>query len=261
MIKQLRKEKQALEAKIDMETLINDANTLLLNAHKEEDAILDSLHMSQNDNSYEKKLIAEVKRTKDVQEIYNKESFTGRQIRSLCREYDLKMLLVANYTGPIPTEFTKIIAKFALEQELSKSDMRDSFFILAPVELFNTVKKVYPAPPDPILFYRDPEKMVSSYETKAQKDEVFVQLLNWGNDFQLSRRFRFLTNTHGKKETMSNLSVTVLASIVLFLAFLALQIHMALFMSVLIISYGITLLTTISDNYKRYTKFWNTSET
>jgi hypothetical protein len=91
-------------------------------------------------------------------------------------------------------------------------------FILAPVEMFET--KQFYVDRDPILFYRTDKR--NSYNDKAQLDDVFSQVHNWGNDFQESRKLWFLGD-RVNRDFMSNRArfILFMAMITLFLVSIA----------------------------------------
>lgn len=157
---------------------------LLLDSHNEDLEIYRSLGLSGTLN-YESKHAKDYKRSKRVEEIYSKPSFTGTQIKELCNKYHLKMLTLSNYNGTIPPELGRKLREF--DKSNKDVNLKDtmSFFILAPYEQFQLIDHV-PINDDPILFWR----VGNSYISTAQENDDFLVVHGWGNDFSEFRRLK-----------------------------------------------------------------------
>ena len=191
LLKELRKEKKKSTKRLLEDDVKKEVEQFLLNAHEEDERILHNIGLDHN-IEYERQLTEDHNRTKKASEIYKQESFTGTQIKSLCNTYDLKMLRAQYYNGSIPADLTRKLKEF---EETTGTNLVDSdnFFILAPVEQFQTIKHV-PRAKDPILFYRS-DTSTHRYGEAAESD-IFIQVHNWGNDFTFLRQFRDMFNTY-----------------------------------------------------------------
>ena len=96
---------------------------------------------------------------------------------------------------------------------------QNSFYILAPVEMFRTMKHV-PKNFDPILLFKiDSEK--GSHEDKAKLDDQFMTVHYWGNDFTFLRKYRYFINSYcDNSDTISNRSKSYLIGITFIIAYL-----------------------------------------
>jgi hypothetical protein len=209
---ELQKVKQKENAPI--ESVMDQVKTLLIGYDNESEKILKQAGLSSN--PVEPRLTEDYKRTKAVEERYKVESYTGSQIKELCNMYNLRMLPTSYYKGTVPADTADYIKDFCDKNNLVITN-RD-MFILAPVEMFET--KQFYVDRDPILFYRTDKR--NSYNDKAQLDDVFSQVHNWGNDFQESRKLWFLGD-RVNRDFMSNRArfILFMAMITLFLVSIA----------------------------------------
>lgn len=266
MISKLKeiKVKEQSQDFVDMEAIVAESNQLLLEAHDKDKKVLDSLNIS-TELKHERKLNADIKRTVQAEKIYEKEVFTGSQIKELCQMYDLKMLSTRRFKGRVPSHLARVVAEFAEKHEIDLERRHDdSFFILAPVEMFNTdkVKRVAPQK-DPILFYRQPNNGTTSHNREyAQLDDAFVQIMNWGHDFQTSRKNRVHWNDYDGTSGMPNFLRTLLAITVIVVSIIVGFFFMTVIPTIAgIIFAGFMLAHNLnSKSFKAYKKLWNNSE-
>jgi hypothetical protein len=255
-----RKEKEAFENnEFITADILNQTNTLLLASHNEDQDTLSTLGIKHL--QFEKNLVADVVRTDKVKKIYNKSAFTGKDIKYFCNLYDLRILRIDYYEGAIPAELARIVRDFCEERNITVQEARSNLFILAPTEMFQTIKHV-PLRKDPILLYRDAEVNTSSrgYD-RAQLGEMFVQVYNWGNDFTITRRFRFLLGTIVKKEGDSVTLTATIVSALLFLASFLIGVGFFNIAFPLIFFILGAVLLFINANVEKYADtLWNTNE-
>lgn len=239
------------------EDILNQANTLLLNAHNEETQTLEILGVKHL--SYERELTSNVVRSKKIKEIYNKSVYTGRDLKLFCNLYWLKVLPVEEYTGAIPTEFAKVINNFCKERNITISQAKDNLFILAPVEMFNTIDHIPEPNLDPILLYRDDERHTSSYNrTNAREEDFFIQIYNWGNDFGVLRRFKYLfTSTIRREDDIRSIIATIISTILFVLSFIVGWFSFSITFPLIIFLIGGVVLFVNSTLEKHVDTLWN----
>jgi hypothetical protein len=228
LVKELEKNsqenaKKAFEGNQFMtEDVLNQANQLLLAAHDEDREVLETLGIKHL--KFEKKLVEDVVRSKKVQAIYNKPTFSGKDLKYFCNMYDLKVLPISYYSGAVPAEFARIVREFCTERGTTVKNISDNLFVMAPAEMFDTIKHKPKKKVDPILLYRDTEKKVTSYRdtdySKASTDDMFVQVYNWGNDFNFTRKYHYLfTSTIDRSSDTCVSTVTFWAIVFMLIGF------------------------------------------
>lgn len=194
LVKKLNKSKERDLRGLNGDEIVKEVETLLLGAHDADLEVLSTLGLD-HQVKYDKLRRNDYQRTKKAEELYNRSSFTGRQIEELCGTYYLKILPVRYYNGTVPSDLARTIKEFCEEKNVPMR--KDCFFILAPIEQFDTIKRV-PRQADPILFYRDPDTTTSK-ERLASQEDVFTQILNWGNDFSEFRRLNYWFSTYDRR--------------------------------------------------------------
>jgi hypothetical protein len=212
----LKKELQQVQQKewqeLKTNNIVDKANQLLIEYDHEQSKILEDAGFQLN-IGYEAKLKEDFKRTKASEEIYNRPTFTGKQIKELCNIYDLRLLPTSKYRGAVDVDVADKIKEFCDTNNLpiTSSDL----YILAPTSSFQTVDEIIPKDKDPILFYRtDKDQRYWGYE--AKESETFAQIHNWGNDFTDLRKLRFLfdpSRNRNDDQTSSNRVKTILLCI------------------------------------------------
>jgi hypothetical protein len=246
---ELQKVKQRENAPI--ESVVDQVKTLLIGYDNESEKILKQAGLSSN--PIEPRLTEDYKRTKAVEERYKVDSYTGAQIKELCNMYNLRMLPTSYYKGTVPADTADYIKDFCDKNKLPISDRE--MFILAPVEMFET--KQFYLDRDPILFYRTDKR--NSYENKAQLEDVFSQVHNWGNDFQETRKLWFLGDRHNRDFASNRArSVIFLAATLLFLVALITGIGPFIGITTFILLVAITLFSFTNISNLKNDEPWNT---
>lgn len=194
LLKELRGNKRKYRKGLIENNVAKEAQTLLLGAKAEDISTLETLGLDHH-IKYERRLQDKLNRTTAIEKIYKHESFTGKEIRDLCKKYYLKMLHVDKYNGPVPRELSKKINEFS-KNEIVKITT-NNFFILAPVEQFKEVKTIKEYG-DPILFYRE-DNNYSSRLCEAESYEVFSEIFAWGKGFSWLRQYYILWDTKRNK--------------------------------------------------------------
>ena len=187
LVKELDVLKEKKEKVFNGDHIVKQAEVLLLDSHNQDNVVLEKLGLD-HQIKYSKKLETDYRRGKMAEETYNKKSYSGSDIKKLCNDYDLKMLPTSDYNGEIPSDLARIVGEFCESNDIPMRS--ECFYILAPTEMFRTVKHV-PRNLDPILFYKEPNSTTSRVE-KAQTSDSFVNIHYWGNDFSPLRKFRYL---------------------------------------------------------------------
>lgn len=261
LVKELNKEKKARQKEIDGNKIVEQATLLLNEAASADEELLEKIGLDKQ-IKYAKKLKEDANRTKIAEQIYNQDTFTGKQIRALCNKYDLRILRADMYSGSVVVDVPRKIREFCDRNDIIPH--YNSFFILAPTETFKTVKHV-PVNADPILFYRDGSEHSSSSKDTIEKNDILLQIHNWGNDFTFLRRFRWLFNNYTwDSEEMSNFGRTVI-SLGIFVMCILVTIFTSqitlFYMSLTLGGVFTTALTAFSHYYKkkRLDGLWNTN--
>lgn len=256
LLKELTKVKEKEYKDVSKNEIIKEANVLLLGSRDKDLDTLQSLGLD-HQIKFEKKHTEDFKRTEHAKKVYGNESFTGTQIKKLCNTYNLKILPLDFYNGSIPAELPRVVRDFCESKNVPIGT--NNFFILAPVEQFKTIKHV-PLSKDPILFYKDPDSSTSSRGYReVKKDDVLVQVINWGSDFSFWRVFHpFFSTFQDQGGDVTKLRMTFVSGILLVLSILA-SIFLHFFVSVFLVSLAcIFLFTNIS--YSNSQKLWNSPE-
>lgn len=216
LLKELKKKKEKNNLLTNKNEIIQEVNQFLLESHKEDERILHNIGLDHN-LEYQQKLVEDINRNKVSIKIYKKISFSGKEIKELCKRYDLKMLRAQYYNGKIPADLTRKLKEFEKETGTNLTDS-DNFFILAPTEQFKNIKHV-PRQQDPILFYRT--EISPNRYGEATESDFFVAVHNWGDDFSFLRKYKRLFNTYEPDtDTPTDLTVTLGLSFFYLLLFL-----------------------------------------
>lgn len=211
LIKELKKQKDKDFLYVKENPDLFEINQLLLSASSIEQDVKDKLGLQENE--YEKKLKSDFTRTTKDEEIYNTASFVGSQIKTLCDEYDLRCIQLNKYKGAYPPEMLRKINEFSEKNNVGINSI--DWFIVAPSETFQLTKHI-PKPVDPIILYRT-DKHNSGYE--ATEQDTFVQVYNWGNDFMMFRKLRFMISKYiVSSNVLENLTLTIICSIMLIIS-------------------------------------------
>ena len=204
-VKQLEQKASEQQKAYHNDDIVRNVNQLLLESVKNDDKILESLGLD-HQIRYTKNLELDINRTKHSQEIYDSSVFTGKSIKELCNKYDLKILPSRYYNGSIPPELTRKITEFCKKNEnlLDKDGnpfiRQNSFYLLAPSEMFNTIKHV-PVNEDPILLFKVDSDTGSS-DMEAYESDKFIPVHYWGNDFTFLRKYKYLLSNYNHSENM-----------------------------------------------------------
>jgi len=213
LIRRLKSIQVKANEKIATDKIIEDSKHLFLETEDKDLKTLEFLGLD-HFHRYEKQLKEDVIRTKRSKEIYAKESFTGAEVKALCLEYDLRILGTRLYNGLIPTDLARIVQEFSAKH---KDVSMSNFFILAPEEMFNTIKHV-PQKLDPILFFV-PD---TTHSNSISEQSTCIAVHDWGNDFTAIRKIKWFFNGYvHNAEHVSNKTRSLLISVVLVLTIFA----------------------------------------
>lgn len=217
-------EKVSKKEKIVRENDLSSNDTLLLLANNEKQQEVNILKQIGLDSH-----IREVKtkhndltRIEIIQRKYNRNVYTGVQLKQVCNENNLRLLRADSFKGKVPVEligqetlkFIEENTREVVERKRKKDgdDILDengdfvyaevtkkvvdvtvterSFFILSTTKSFKG-KKIESA----TLFYREDS---SRYDiNKASEDDIFVEICSWGKTFNNNFTFiNYITHCH-----------------------------------------------------------------
>lgn len=237
--KELKARKTASDKEFDSNKLVKEATKLLNEGHDEDRKILEHIgldhHIQASEIIRDEKTIVEV-----LQEKFGTEAFLGKDIKELCGKYNLRCLRVDKYVGKIPPTLARKVKEFVdLSDDKEVVLSRQNLFIIAPIELFS-IGKTEKAPiirnVDPILCYcTTAEEHRNERYTHAGEDDVFVPIMEWGNDMTI---FRILSKYFSMNQrsslvyvereitdapSISNLSKLVIFTIIAFIGALCMR--------------------------------------
>lgn len=221
-------EKVSKKEKIVRENDLSSNDTLLLLANNEKQQEVNILKQIGLDNH-----IREVEtkhndltRIEVIQRKYNRNVYTGKQLKQVCNENNLRLLRADSFKGKVPVEFIgqetlKFIeenTREVVEKKRKKSDLVErgykkneeneiiyeeitkkivdvtvterSFFILSTTKSFKG-KQIESA----TLFYREDS---NCYDINhASEDDIFVEICSWGKTFDNNFTFMsYITHCH-----------------------------------------------------------------
>ena len=204
----------------------NDTLLLLANNEKQQEVnILKQIGLDSHIREVETKH-NDVTRIEIIQRKYNRNVYTGKQLKQVCNENNLRLLRADSFKGKVPVEligqetlkFIEENTREVVEQKRKKSDLvargyteneeneivykeitkkvvdvtvtERSFFILSTTKSFKG-KQIESA----TLFYREDS---SHYDiNKASEDDIFVEICSWGKTFDNNFTFMsYITHVH-----------------------------------------------------------------
>ena len=205
----------------------NDTLLLLANNEKQQEVnILKQIGLDSHIREVETKH-NDVTRIEVIQRKYNRNVYTGKQLKQVCNENNLRLLRADSFKGKVPVEligqetlkFIEENTREVVEQKRVKKqnshseeyvkDEKDhfvyeditkkvvdvtvterSFFILSTTKSFKG-KQIESA----TLFYREDS---SCYDINyASKDDIFVEICSWGKTFDNNFTFMsYITHAH-----------------------------------------------------------------
>ena len=204
----------------------NDTLLLLANNEKQQEVnILKQIGLDSHIREVETKH-NDLTRIEVIQRKYNRNVYTGKQLKQVCNENNLRLLRADNFKGKVPVEligqetlkFIEENTREVVEQKRKKSDLvargfseneeneivyekttkkvvdvtitERSFFILSTTKSFKG-KQIESA----TLFYREDS---SCYDiNNASEDDIFVEICSWGKTFDNNFTFiSYITHAH-----------------------------------------------------------------
>lgn len=161
----------------------------------------------------------DIQRVEILKKKYNRNIFTGKELKTLCVNQGLCLRRADTYEGEIPLELSRALLGFVEEnkrivedengrkRDLSNLHLSESsFFILSTKKSFKG-NKIESA----TLFYRDTETKQHNYN-KADEEDLFVQIESWGDNFKTT--WRFLDFMSSNDDMSFILSITMLLSVI-----------------------------------------------
>ena len=221
-------EKVSKKEKIVRENDLVSNDTLLLLANNEKQQEVNILkqigldsHIREVENKHN-----DLTRIEVIQRKYNRNVYTGKQLKQVCNENNLRLLRADSFKGKVPVEligqetlkFIEENTREVVERKRKKSDLvvrgyteneeneivyetttkkvvdvtvtERSFFILSTTKSFKG-KQIESA----TLFYREDS---SRYDiNKASEDDIFVEICSWGKTFNNNFTFMsYITHCH-----------------------------------------------------------------
>lgn len=221
-------EKISKKEKIVRENDLVSNNTLLLLANNEKQQevnILKQIGLDSHIREVQTKH-NDVTRIEVIQRKYNRNVYTGKQLKQVCNENNLRLLRADSFKGKVPVEligqetlkFIEENTREVVEEKYKRSRnvgedfeldekgkriiekitkkvvdvtvTERSFFILSTTKSFKG-KQIESA----TLFYREDS---SRYDiNKASEDDIFVEICSWGKTFDNNFTFvSYITHTH-----------------------------------------------------------------
>lgn len=221
-------EKVSKKEKIVRENDLSSNDTLLLLANNEKQQevnILKQIGLDSHIREVETKH-NDLTRIEVIQKKYNRNVYTGKQLKQVCNENNLRLLRADSFKGKVPVEligqetlkFIEENTREVVEQKRKKSDLvargfteneeneivyeeitkkvvdvtvtERSFFILSTTKSFKG-KQIESA----TLFYRED---TDRYDIKyASEDDIFVEICSWGKTFNNNFTFMgYITHCH-----------------------------------------------------------------
>ena len=198
----------------------NDTLLLLANNEKQQEVnILKQIGLDSHIRKVETKH-NDLTRIEVIQKKYNRNVYTGKQLKQVCNENNLRLLRADSFKGKVPVEligqetlkFIEENTREVVERKRKKDDILDengdfvyaevtkkvvdvtvterSFFILSTTKSFKG-KQIESA----TLFYREDS---SRYDiNKASEDDIFVEICSWGKTFDNNFTFMsYITHCH-----------------------------------------------------------------
>ena len=204
----------------------NDTLLLLANNEKQQEVnILKQIGLDSHIREVQTKH-NDVTRIEVIQRKYNRNVYTGKQLKQVCNENNLRLLRADSFKGKVPVEligqetlkFIEENTREVVEQKRKKSDLvargfseneeneivyekttkkvvdvtitERSFFILSTTKSFKG-KQIESA----TLFYREDS---SCYDiNNASEDDIFVEICSWGKTFDNNFTFiSYITHCH-----------------------------------------------------------------
>ena len=204
----------------------NDTLLLLANNEKQQEVnILKQIGLDSHIREVETKH-NDITRIEVIQRKYNRNVYTGKQLKQVCNENNLRLLRADSFKGKVPVEligqetlkFIEENTREVVEQKRKKSDLvargfteneeneivyekttkkvvdvtitERSFFILSTTESFKG-KQIESA----TLFYREDS---ACYDiNSASEDDIFVEICSWGKTFDNNFTFMsYITHCH-----------------------------------------------------------------
>lgn len=265
----------------------NDTLLLLANNEKQQEInILKQIGLDSHIHEVETKH-NDVTRIEVIQRKYNRNVYTGKQLKQVCNENNLRLLRADSFKGKVPVEligqetlkFIEENTREVVEQKRKKSDLvaRDfteneeneivyekitkkvvdvtvterSFFILSTTKSFKG-KQIESA----TLFYREDS---SRYDiNKASEDDIFVEICSWGKTFDNNFTFiSYIAHCHkdGGIGVWTALCIALALSGVSVAFFKDANINYLLLIILFINAFGI-----LAESDENYFKQWNQYE-
>ena len=204
----------------------NDTLLLLANNEKQQEVnILKQIGLDSHIREVETKH-NDITRIEVIQRKYNRNVYTGKQLKQVCNENNLRLLRADSFKGKVPVEligqetlkFIEENTREVVEQKRKKSDLvargyteneeneivyeeitkkvvdvtvtERSFFILSTTKSFKG-KQIESA----TLFYReDSDRYDINY---ASEEDIFVEICSWGKTFDNNFTFMsYITHCH-----------------------------------------------------------------
>ena len=204
----------------------NDTLLLLANNEKQQEVnILKQIGLDSHIRKVETKY-NDVRRIEVIQRKYNRNVYTGKQLKQVCNENNLRLLRADSFKGKVPVEligqetlkFIEENTREVVEQKRKKSDLvargfseneeneivyeeitkkvvdvtvtERSFFILSTTKSFKG-KQIESA----TLFYRED---IDRYDINyASEEDIFVEICSWGKTFNNNFTFMsYITHAH-----------------------------------------------------------------
>lgn len=159
---------------------------LFLNAPGENLEILQKINLDHQIHKNKNK-VKVTEKLNAFEKLYNLKTFTGKDIKKLCIEYDLKCLEASNYKGKVDSELANKLLEFQTENKITLRAR--NCFILSTRESFKEENDNLNH--NSLFLYCEREET-----GPAKENEIFSLIHTWGIPLSDNRKYRFLRN-HG----------------------------------------------------------------
>lgn len=283
-------EKISKKEKIVRENDLSSNDTLLLLANNEKQQevnILKQIGLDSHIREVQTKH-NDLTRIQVIEQKYNRNVYTGQQLKQVCGENNLRLLRADSFKGKVPVEFIgQETLKFIEEntREVTEQKRKKSNFVAGDYEVDNEGKFVYEQITKKVvdvtvtersffilsttksfkgkkiesatLFYREDNDRYDI--NKASEEDIFVEICSWGKTFNNKFTFmNYITYCHsdGGIGVWTAISVAV-ALIAVFIAFFHdTNINILLLLILIVNAFGI-LFESDYDYFKQWNRYEN----
>ncbi len=177
-----------------------EEETLLLEGQKIDD---DAEFLSNFGIELDEHKVAKFNNKRNVYEnLYQHDSFSGKEIIKLCDDNLLTIKSTSKYKGWVPSDFRQVIESFMEIPHIKKNKVTlnsYNMYIMGPSESFDTKTKTK----NLTLFYRDYDSTTTSYYNLIEDDDIFIKIHSWGDGYSHLRSLHHLSPYNFRKKEIN----------------------------------------------------------